>query len=295
MAPRRESAAGLSFLGALGDTLFMFEFVAEEVFECGPTFEMVRIFRHRTIHEALGAGDERDLRSEFVEVQGGTFQMGAADEEVARWAEWYERKARFGEFETPRVETEVESFLLARVPATLGVWDALKKTNIDVWDQRMIEGPDLPVTGVSWQSAMVSAELLGCRLPTESEWEYAARAGTDTTFFFGSTEFDLSKYATFRAGGLSPVATKEPNAFGLYDMLGNVWEWCSDRWAESPRGHEGQRARESADSDPMLRPLRGGSYLSTVAPDLACARRDYAGVYSHADDVGLRLAADLPA
>ncbi len=212
--------------------------------------------------------------------------MGVDADEAARWSEWYEGKPGLGAWETPAIEVEVPGpFLLARVPATLGLWDALEQAGINVWDQRMIEGPELPVTGVSWESAKSSADLLGCRLPTEGEWEYACRAGTDTTFFFGSTEFDLSKYANFKVGGLTPVASREPNAFGLYDMLGNVWEWCSDWWS--------QTAGQPPESDPMLRPMRGGSHRCRVAPDLACARREYAGVYSHADDVGMRLAAEL--
>lgn len=264
----------------------MFDLVGEEIFECGETFEMVRVFRHRVIHDALEAGDDRDVRSEFVEIPTGTFTMGISAHEAQTWSEWYSKGPRLGDHETPAVEVAIERpFLIARVPATLGLWDALTRRGFDVWDQRMTEGLHLPVTGVSWFSASASAQMLGCRLPREAEWEYACRAGTDTTFFFGSTEFEISKYAAFKTGGLVDVASRAPNPFGLYDMLGNVWEWCSDWWAPQPGG--------SVDEDPMLRPLRGGGYTCAVAPDLACARREFAGIHSHADDVGVRLVADV--
>jgi formylglycine-generating enzyme required for sulfatase activity len=111
------------------------------------------------------------------------------------------------------------------------------------------KGARNPVENVNWMDAVaftVKVNGLGilpsgtaCRLPTEAEWEYACRAGTTTRFYNGNSEADLARIAWYGAsrvllyGGNAgkrthPVGEKEPNKFGLYDMLGNVWEWCAD-------------------------------------------------------------------
>ena len=93
---------------------------------------------------------------------------------------------------------------------------------------------------VSWQDAIEFCKRLShhynkakYRLPSETEWEYACRAGTTTKFFFGDNELDLGKYAWFEGNSkkkLHPVGQKPPNPFGLYDIHGNVLEWCQDCW-----------------------------------------------------------------
>ncbi|MBN2492665.1 MAG: formylglycine-generating enzyme family protein [Planctomycetes bacterium] len=104
-------------------------------------------------------------------------------------------------------------------------------------------GPAYPATYVDWFNAAKFCTKLGARLPTQSEWEYACRAGTTTCYHFGENypPANLGNYAWFldTCQGqpyAHQVAQKLPNAFGLYDMHGNVWEWCLDEWEEHYNG-----------------------------------------------------------
>jgi formylglycine-generating enzyme required for sulfatase activity len=127
---------------------------------------------------------------------------------------------------------------------------------------------DHPVVNVCWNDATAFSDWLSreegqkYRLPTEAEWEYACRAGTTTRYSFGDNERSLGRYAWYAAnsnGQTHPVGEKNPNAFGLYDMHGNVWEWCSD-------GYETDSYKQSPVADPRgpgqaaHRVVRGGSW-----------------------------------
>ena len=123
-----------------------------------------------------------------------------------------------------------------------------------------------PIVNVSWDDAVAYATNCGKRLPTEAEWEKAARAGASTKYCFGDNESDLKDYAWYYANAnkqTHPVGTKKPNVFGLYDMHGNVWEWCSDIYDEnyysnSPTNNP--KGPSSKDNDPQ-RVYRGGSWF----------------------------------
>src|ERR1019366_6733194 len=104
-----------------------------------------------------------------------------------------------------------------------------------------IKGAQNPVETVSWDDAMEFCKKLSqktgktVRLPTEAQWEYACRAGTKTRFSFGDKDEDLGDYAWYEKnsdGKSHPVGQKKPNGLGLYDMHGNVWQWCADWYAE---------------------------------------------------------------
>ena len=93
--------------------------------------------------------------------------------------------------------------------------------------------PDCPVDSVSWDEANEYCKRVGKRLPTEAEWEYAARAGTTTKYYWGNEMSDAYAWHYGNSDDKThPVAQKKPNGFGVYDMVGNVWEWCADWYAE---------------------------------------------------------------
>ena len=164
------------------------------------------------------------------------------------------------------------------------------------WENIMGENPssfkgaNRPVERVSWNDAQAFLKKLNAnpshsplnqggqrgvfRLPSEAEWEYAARAGTQTAYAFGDDPARLGDYAWFddNSGNKThPVGQKKPNAFGLYDMHGNVWEWVADTWHNNYGGAPTDGSVwDSGDSD--WRVLRGGSWYNN-AKDLRCAVR----------------------
>ena len=160
-------------------------------------------------------------------------------------------------------------------------------------------GAKNPVERVSWQDAVdFCARLSGkdgrtYRLPTEAEWEYACRAGSTTAYSFGDDPLRLDDQAWYsRNSGERPheVGLKLPNAWGLYDMHGNVWEWCQDWYAQGDR--------PSAPEDPTVptsgayRVVRGGSWFDYPVPLRSAARgRDYPP--NRADDHGFRVVCEL--
>jgi formylglycine-generating enzyme required for sulfatase activity len=134
------------------------------------------------------------------------------------------------------------------------------------------KGPQNPVETVSWDDAVEFCRKLSAlpaeqsagyvyRLPTEAEWEYAGRAGTTTKYSFGDSESELGDYAWYRdnSGGTThPVGQKKPNAWGLYDMHGNVYEWCQDWYGAYPSGSVTDPTGAASGSD---RVHRGGSWF----------------------------------
>jgi len=146
-------------------------------------------------------------------------------------------------------------------------------------DPSQFKGPTNPVESVSWEEAVEFCRRLSektrkaFRLPTEAEWEYACRAGSKTGFSFGDSDNALAEYAWYKgnsAGTSHPVAQKKPNAWGLCDMHGNVWEWCADSYGSYASG---------ASTDPQgagsggTRVVRGGSWSDSDTDLFRCAYR----------------------
>lgn len=129
------------------------------------------------------------------------------------------------------------------------------------------------------------------RLPTEAEWEYACRAGTTTRFSYGEdkAELQLGDFGWFTRNSDSmthPVGVKQPNAWGLYDMHGNVWEWCLDRWGGLLPG--GSITNTPAAASGTLRGARGGSWLYEARSCRSANRDDYSAA-NKCGDLGMRV------
>ena len=163
---------------------------------------------------------------------------------------------------------------------------------------------DRPVENVSWERAVEFCQTLSAlpdeqkagrmyRLPTEAEWEYACRAGTTTKYSFGEDESRLGEYAWYDSNSGSQthaVGKKKPNAWGLFDMHGNVWEWCSD-WADYyPNGEVTDPQGPSNGSE---RILRGGSWYYNAGSCRSAVRCQFPPT-DQRDILGFRLALSSP-
>ena len=161
---------------------------------------------------------------------------------------------------------------------------------------------DHPVVETSWWGARAYAAWVGARLPSESEWEYACRAGTSTTFttgacitsdqanFNGRRTLPGCQEGEYRRGTVS-VGSFAPNAWGLCDMLGNVWEWCEDVWHDNYDGAPSNGDAWVQAGDPEVRVVRGGSWYSTMKT-LRSAYRHFTPPYYSSGYTGFRLVTD---
>ena len=209
---------------------------------------------------------------ELVVIPAGEFQMGSPTSEGGRY---------YPE-EGPQHRVTVSSFALEMTEVTFDEWDACVRgggCNGYRPDDAGWGRGSRPVINVSWEDAQAYVSWLSAetgaayRLPSESEWEYAARAGTTTPFHTGATiSTDQANYdgnyvygsgrrGTYRER-TTPVGTFAPNAFGLYDVHGNVWEWVEDCWHDSYRGGPGNGAAWTVGGDCGRRVLRGGSWIA---------------------------------
>ena len=222
---------------------------------------------------------------EVLNIPAGSFKMGST---------LFER-GRYGN-EGPRRRVTVPGFAIGRYAVTNEEYALFLAANPDArepmyWSDRTYNQARQPVVGVSWEEARRFAGWAGGRLPTEAEWEYAARAGTTARYLVGSTPTDLNRVAWY--GGTSdnklhPVGQKEPNAWGLYDVLGNVWEWVEDDWHDSYRGapEDGSPWLDEPRGD--LRVVRGGAFFDSEK-DVRAAYRFRVNPLNRDFDVGFRV------
>jgi formylglycine-generating enzyme required for sulfatase activity len=161
-----------------------------------------------------------------------------------------------------------------------------------------------PIIRVSWDDAKAYAQWLSeqtgksFRLPTEAEWEYATRAGTETPWSFGADASVLGAYAWYRDNSndqTHPVGERNPNPWGLHDVHGNVWEWVEDCWHDSYEGApaDGSAWLEANGEDCARRVLRGGSWYNFPRILRSAGARFWYGPVYRLDTIGFRLAQDL--
>ena len=238
----------------------------------------------RKFEPAAGATyTEPTTGMEFVYIPGGEFWMGCG-----------ERETECSDDEKPRHQARVNGFWMGKYEVTQAQWEKVMGNN-----PSKFEGADRPVEQVTWNDAQAFLKKLNAthpsplprgeqretslsggvgggsspfgrgegwvfRLPSEAEWEYAARAGTQTAYSFGDDPSQLGDYAWF--GGNSgrethPVGKKQPNAFGLYDMHGNVWEWVADTYHDNYDGAPNDGSIWGSLGDGKTKVLRGGSWF----------------------------------
>ncbi len=220
----------------------------------------------------------------LVLIPAGTFAMGSPMEEVGRRVN-----------ETYHEVTISKSFYLGAYEVTQGEYEKVMGANPSRY-----KGPKNPVGNVSWNDAVSFCKKLSetdeerragrkYRIPTEAEWEYACRAGSTTAYSFGDTAESFAEYAWFQKNAerrTHPVGEKKPNRWGLYDMHGNVWEYCQDLYADyppdastDPQGHNGGTPRVN----------RGGGGFSDAAFCRAALRNSNDPMVN-ASDNGFRVA-----
>ncbi|MDM8523158.1 SUMF1/EgtB/PvdO family nonheme iron enzyme [Desulfococcaceae bacterium HSG8] len=220
---------------------------------------------------------------ELVRIPGGSFMMGSPDTEGGRYKN-----------EGPLHKVSVSDFYMGRYPVTNEEYGRFLEANPDAeepeyWSDRQYNQSRQPVVGVSWHDAKQYAEWAGLQLPSEAQWEYACRAGTQTRYYTGDSEDDLGRAGWYRensGGQHHPVGKKEPNAFGLYDMHGNVWEWCEDWHGDYlPDAVKDTEGPDQVSS----RVLRGGGW-NRFARDCRSARRYGSSPGARSGRYGFRLA-----
>jgi len=217
----------------------------------------------RRISERVVQGTIDIIRSKrggynLIKIPGGNFIMGAPQTEGGR-----EQDKR----EEPLHEVKVSGFYMGQYPVTNREYGIFLKENPDIkepkyWGDRKFNQLNQPVVGVSWEDAHKYARWSGLRLPTEARWEYACRAGTSRLYYTGHSESDLDKagwYNRNSGNNTHPIGQKEPNLFGLYDMHGNIWEWCEDDWHDNYNKAPGDGSAWIDTPRGLDRVSRGGS------------------------------------
>ena len=230
---------------------------------------------------------------EFVRIPAGSFMMGSPADEEGRY-----------KFEGPQHRVTIRSFYMQTTEVTQRQWREVMGNNPSKW-----KGDNSPVESDPWNHCQSFIKKLnelypghGYRLPTESEWEYACRAGTTTPFNTGRTistnqanyrgdfTYGSGRKGVFRKETVS-VGSFSPNSWDLYDMHGNVWEWCEDRWHDNYYGAPSDGSAWLSGSSSSYVVLRGGGWFRSAGD---CRSADRSGW--HPDngnhDTGFRLVCD---
>jgi formylglycine-generating enzyme required for sulfatase activity len=241
-----------------------------------------------------------DVNLDMVFIKGGKFTMGSPEDEPERT-----------EAEGPQRDVTLPDFFMGKYQVTQAQWQvvsAYPQVNIKLESNpSRFEGENLPVEQVSWHEAVEFCDRLSNHsgrtysLPSEAQWEYACRGGTTTPFAFGHTlSTDLANYngnSTYADGPkgenrnkTTDVGSFYPNAFGLYDMHGNVYEWCLDHWHSNYEGApiDGSAWIKNSSNADATRILRGGSWFYSPG-GCRSASRDLFAAGTRYDSLGFRV------
>ncbi|MBN2533437.1 MAG: formylglycine-generating enzyme family protein [Spirochaetales bacterium] len=200
---------------------------------------------------------------DMVHIKGGTYLMGSPDDEPDRSKDELQHQVK------------VDEFFLARYPVTVAQFGIfIKETGYDKTDGKAWNNTeDHPAVNISWEDAMAYCGWLAGKtgqpfcLPTEAQWEYACRAGTVTAYNTGKTITPGQANFARKKGKTTPVGTYPANAWGLYDIHGNVWEWCSDWYGED---YYAECKKQGIANNPIgppkgeVRVLRGGGWINNA-------------------------------
>lgn len=220
------------------------------------------------------------IKYNMVWVEGGTFRMGATSEQGSD-ADSYEKSVH---------SVTLSGYYIGKTEVTQALWQAVMGSNPSYF-----EGDDLPVEQVSWDDCQEFIRKLNSltgqnfRLPTEAEWEFACRGGNNSRGYkySGSNYIDNVAWYDGNSGDKThPVATKSPNELGIYDMSGNVWEWCADWYGDYSSGRQTNPKGPYGGSG---RVLRGGGWYYYARNCRSSFRDSYIPTYRYGY-LGLRLA-----
>ncbi len=243
-----------------------FTYLGSSAYSAGGKSYLVKEYKH----ELTGI--------EFVLIPSGGFKMGSNSG---------------NKDEKPIHDVNVPSFLISKYEVTQAQWKQVMGSKPWFGKSYVKEGSEYAANYISWDDAKEFCQKTGLRLPSEAEWEYACRAGTTTDYYWGDRK-NINDYAWWDGNAdnieedyAHKVGIKKPNAFGLHDMSGNVWEWCEDKY---------ERSYDNAPTDGSAwtkegsnRVYRGGSWHNN-AWDCRSAKRDgYTPGIPH-KVLGLRLA-----